>query len=94
MQLENNSKTEEKYYFNKKVCVINKLAWMFCKSDDILIKILFKKKVCAINKLAWMFCKSDGINCYCYQRDGELCQGKVMGWGWAFQWDPPYVTLV
>ena len=31
-----------------------------------------------------MFCKSDGINCYYYQRDGELGQGKVMGWGWAF----------
>ena len=52
--MENIRKTEEKYYFNKKVCVINKLAWMLCKSDD--------------------------INCYCYQRDGELCQGKVMGW--------------
>ena len=67
-QVENIRKTEEKYYFNKKVCVINKLAWMFCKID--------------------------GINYYRYQRDGELCQGKVMGWGWAFQWDPPYVTLV
>ena len=82
--MENIWKTEEKYYFNKKVCVINKLAWMFCKSDDILIKILFKKKGCVINKLAWMFCKSDGINCYCNQRDGQLFQGKVMGWGWAF----------
>ena len=40
-----------------------------------------------------MFSKSDGINCYCYQRSGELCQGKVMGWGWAFQWDPLYVNL-
>ena len=39
-----------------------------------------------------MLCKSDGINYYCYQHDGELCKGKVMGWGWAFQWDPPCVT--
>ena len=33
--MENIRKTEEKYYFNKKVCVINKLAWMFCKSDGV-----------------------------------------------------------
>ena len=53
--MENIRKTDEKNYFNKKVCVINKLVWMFCKND--------------------------GINCYCYQRDGELCQGNVMGMG-------------
>ena len=48
--------------------------------------------MCVQNTLAWMFCKIDGINYYCYQHDGELCKGKVMGWGWAFQWDPPCVT--
>ena len=42
--VENIRKSEENYYFVKKVCLINKLAWMFCKSDDILIKILFKEK--------------------------------------------------
>ena len=58
-------KSEEKYFFNKKVCIINRLALMFCKIDGILIKYYFNKKVCVINKLVLMFCKSDDINCYC-----------------------------
>ena len=33
--MENNRKSEEKYYFNKKVCIIDKLMEMFCKSNDI-----------------------------------------------------------
>ena len=27
-------KIEGKYYFNKKVCIIDKLMWVFCKSDN------------------------------------------------------------
>ena len=28
-------KIEGKYYFNKKVCIIDKLIWVFCKSDRV-----------------------------------------------------------
>ena len=28
-------KSKRNYYFNKKVCIINKLMWVFCKSDSI-----------------------------------------------------------
>ena len=38
---ENIRKSKEKYFFSKKVCIINRLALMFCKIDGILIKILF-----------------------------------------------------
>ena len=31
----NNKKNEGKYYFNKRVCIIDKLMWMFCKSDSV-----------------------------------------------------------
>ena len=28
-------KSEGKYYFNKRVCIIDKLMWMFCKSGNV-----------------------------------------------------------
>ena len=31
----NNRKSEEKYYFNKKVCIISKLMCVFCKNDGV-----------------------------------------------------------
>ena len=34
-QVGNNRKREKKYYFNKKVCIIDKLMWVFCKNDGI-----------------------------------------------------------
>ena len=34
-QVGNNKKSERKYYFNKKVCIIDKLMWVFCKSDSV-----------------------------------------------------------
>ena len=34
-QVGNNKKSERKYYFNKKVCIIDKLIWVFCKSDSV-----------------------------------------------------------
>ena len=36
-------KSEKKYYFNKKVYVIDKLMCVFCKSDDVVNFILFNK---------------------------------------------------
>ena len=34
-QVGNNRKREKKYYFNKKVCIIDKLMWVFCKNDGV-----------------------------------------------------------
>ena len=36
-------KVRKFFYFNKKVCVIDKLMWMFCKSDDVVNFILFNE---------------------------------------------------
>ena len=31
-------KSKKKYYFNKNVCIIDKLMWVFCKSDGVKYK--------------------------------------------------------
>ena len=33
--LGNNRKSQEKYYFNKKICIIDKLKWLFCQNDGV-----------------------------------------------------------
>ena len=34
-QVGNNRKSQQKYYFNKKICIIDKLMWIFCKNDNV-----------------------------------------------------------